>query len=314
VTKKRNHPGVVKLPASKPRYIKLKESGGLYERINLLYSKLQSCSLCPRNCFVNRLKGELGYCGAGRDLKVASVFPHFGEEPPLVGSHGSGTIFLSHCNLKCDFCQNYDISHHGDGEEITTRELSDLMLDFQNKGCHNINFVTPTQFTPQIIAALPKAIEMGLSLPIVWNCGGYESLEVIKLLDGIIDIYMPDAKFSDSDLAKQFTDAGNYFVILKEILKEMFRQVSDLKIDSNGVAFRGLLIRHLVMPGNVGGTQQVLEFIAKELSPENYVNIMNQYRPCYKANSNKLIARPITNAEFGEAIRQAWQIGLSRGF
>ncbi|MBC8185980.1 radical SAM protein [candidate division KSB1 bacterium] len=302
------------MPENKPAYIKLFKSGELYERIKHLSGKLQSCNLCPRNCFVNRLKGELGYCGAGKNLKVASAFQHFGEEPPLVGSHGSGTIFLSFCNLKCNFCQNYDISHYGDGEEITSNELATLMIDLQNKGCHNINFVTPTHFAPQIIAALPKAIEMGLSVSIVWNCGGYESLEIVRLLDGIVDIYMPDAKFSNSNHAKQFADAGNYFTILKEILKEMFRQVGTLKIDKNGAAFRGLLIRHLVLPKNAAGSKHILKFIAEALSTDNYVNIMSQYRPCYQAISDPQIGRAITNTEFGEAIRLAWKLGLSRGF
>ena len=295
---------------NKSAYIKLFISGELQNRINSLYDKLQSCNLCPRNCLVNRLDGEPGYCGAGKNLKVASAFSHFGEEPPLVGSFGSGTIFLSFCNLRCNFCQNYDISHYGEGTEVTTSDLAEMMLGLQQKGCHNINFVTPTHYTPQIIAALPKAIELGLTIPIVWNCGGYESLEVIQLLDGIVDIYMPDAKFSNAQHAKRYADAENYFSILKETLKEMYQQVGSLKLKENGTALRGLLIRHLVMPGDVAGSKQVLKFIAEALSTNNYVNIMNQYRPCYQAIGDPLIGRVITNAEYIEVIRQARELGF----
>jgi len=260
------------------------------------------------------MKGELGYCGAGKGLKVASAFPHFGEEPPLVCNYGSGTIFLSYCNLRCNFCQNYDISHYGDGEEITANDLANLMLGLQKNACHNINFVTPTHYTPQIITALPKAIEMGLSVPIVWNCGGYESIDVIKQLDGIVDIYMPDTKFSNHQRAKQYADAGNYFSILQEVLTEMFRQVGVLKIKQNGAAFSGLLIRHLVMPEDVAGSEQVLRFIAEELSTDNYVNIMQQYRPCYQAVGDRLIGRLVTSTEYSEVIKIAKVLGLGRGF
>jgi putative pyruvate formate lyase activating enzyme len=299
---------------NKPAYIKLFESGELYKRINYLSSKLISCNLCPRNCFVNREKGELGYCGAGLNLQVASAFPHFGEEQPLVCHYGSGTIFLSHCNLKCNFCQNYNISFYGEGEEITANDLVNLMLGLQQNGCHNINFVTPTQFAPQIVAALPKAIEMGLKVPIVWNCGGYESLEVIQLLDGIVDIYMPDAKFSTHQHAKQYANAENYFSVLTEILSEMFRQVGILKIDKYGKAIRGLLIRHLVLPGGVAGSKKILNFIAKDLSTDNYVNIMRQYRPCYQAVGDPLIGRAITSSEYSNVIKLANVLGLGRGF
>jgi len=206
-----------------PAYLKLYESGELNNRIAGLNKILNQCTLCPRRCKVDRLSGELGCCEAGANLKVASVFPHFGEEPPLVCRFGSGTIFLTHCNLRCSFCQNYDISHQGDGEKISETRLAYLMLNLQKKGCHNINFVTPTHFAPQIISALPEAIEMGLNLPIVWNCGGYESLKVIKLLDGIVDIYMPDAKFSVSNYAQKYANAKDYFMILKLVLKEMQR-------------------------------------------------------------------------------------------
>ncbi len=297
-----------------PSYISLYKSGGLARRIDKLLNILKSCTLCPRSCKVNRLTGESGFCGAGKKLKIASSFPHFGEESPLVGRNGSGTIFLSYCNLLCSFCQNYDISHQGKGQKISSTELAAMMLALQRQGCHNINFVTPTHFTPQIISALPESIEMGLTIPIVWNCGGYESIEVIQLLDGIVDIYMPDAKFSDSKFAKHYANADNYFFILKPVLKEMFRQVGVLKINKNGAAYQGLLIRHLVMPNNVAGSKAILEFIAKELSLDSFVNIMSQYRPCYKAISDQLIGRAITNAEYNEVIEFAKELGLKRGF
>ncbi len=289
------------------------ESGELEDRITRLTKILEACSLCPRQCKVNRLKGRLGYCQAGTKLEVSSYFPHFGEERPLVGSSGSGTIFLTHCNLKCNFCQNYDISHQGVGESISTQQLSRMMLSLQMQGCHNINFVTPTHYAPQIVAALPLAIEMGLELPIVYNCGGYESLEVIELMEGIVDIYMPDTKFSSSEYAEEYANAPDYFDVLKTLLKEMHRQVGELKIEG-GIAYRGLLIRHLVMPNDVAGSEQILKFIATELSTESYVNIMSQYRPCFNAVDEPLINRRITSKEYYQAIELSKNYGLHRGF
>ena len=297
-----------------PSYIKLYNSGELHERIKILNAILEDCRLCPRDCRKNRLKGEIGICKAGAELMVSSVFPHFGEEPPLVGYFGSGTIFLTHCNLRCIFCQNYDISHSGEGKEVTTNEFADYMIYLQRLGCHNINFVTPTHFASQIISILPKAIEMGLELPLVWNCGGYESVEVIKLLDGIVDIYMPDFKYSSSPSAKKYSKAPDYPDIVKEILREMHRQVGVLKMDNRGIAYRGLLIRHLIMPDGIPGTREAMEFIAKELSPDSYVNIMDQYRPCYKAFDHPEIARRITTEEYEDAVRFAREAGLHRGF
>jgi len=296
-----------------PSYIASYESGKLKDRIIRLTKILEACSLCPRQCKVNRINGERGYCQAGAKLEVSSYFPHFGEERPLVGRSGSGTIFLTHCNLKCNFCQNYDISHQGMGESISTRQLSRMMLSLQMQGCHNINFVTPTHYAPQIVAALPFAIQMGLELPIVFNCGGYESVEVIKLLDGIVDIYMPDAKFSRSEYAYQFANAPDYFDVLKATLKEMHRQVGELKME-NGIAYRGLLIRHLVMPNDVAGSEEILKFIAEQLETESYVNIMSQYRPCYEAVDEPLIDRRITSKEYQQAIELAKKFGLHRGF
>ena len=297
----------------KPAYLTSYKSGEVEDRIIRLTSMLEACTLCPRQCKVNRLKAELGYCKAGANLVVSSAFPHFGEERPLVGRSGSGTIFLTHCNLKCNFCQNYDISHLGSGESVSITKFAQMMITLQMQGCHNINFVTPTHYVPQIIAALPHAIKMGLELPIVYNCGGYESLDVIKLLDGIVDIYMPDAKFSNAEQAQTFANAPDYFDVLKAILKEMHRQVGELKIE-NGIANRGLLIRHLVMPNDVAGSEAILKFIAEELSTESYVNIMSQYRPCFDTVDEPLINRRITSKEYYQAIELAKKFGLHRGF
>jgi len=297
-----------------PSYIGLYERGEIQKRIDLLMEILKQCRLCPRKCMVNRLQGEIGYCKAPSDLMVSSAFPHFGEEPPLVGYHGSGTIFLTHCSLRCIFCQNYDISHEGRGERMTPSDLARVMKRLQEIGCHNINFVTPTHYVPQIIASLPEAIEMGLKLPIVYNCSGYESLEVIQLLDGIVDIYMPDAKYMDEKQSQRFSNAPDYPEVLKKILKEMHRQVGDLKINASGIAERGLLIRHLVMPNGVASSEEVLKFIAEEISVHSYVNIMAQYRPEYKALDYPEISRRITQKEYMEAIQIAKRLHLYRGF
>lgn len=298
----------------KPSYISLYQSGELLDRIKYLNDMLKSCELCQRKCHVDRIAGELGYCGAGFSVKISSAFAHFGEEAELVCEHGSGTIFLSHCNLLCSFCQNYDISHFGNGKELTAPELAKVMISLQQRGCLNINFVTPTHFAPQIIAALPIAIESGLRVPIVWNCSGYESLEVIRLLKGIIDIYMPDAKFSDEKYAKAYANAEDYYLILKVVLKEMQAQVGELIINEKGAAISGLLIRHLILPNNVASSMKILKFIANELSLDSYVNIMRQYRPCFKMGGDRLLGRAITDAEFWEVITFANQIGLKRGF
>ena len=301
------------LKMKKPSYLSLYKSGELEQRIVRLHRILASCRLCPRRCEINRLQGEIGYCGAGTMAMVASHFPHFGEERPLVGRSGSGTIFLSHCNLKCNFCQNYDISHQGAGEAASAKQLARMMINLQQRGCHNINFVTPTHYAPQIVAALPIAIEMGLELPIVYNCGGYEAIEVLELLEGIVDIYMPDAKFSDSGHAEAYTTAPDYFEILKPVLKEMHRQVGDLA-SHQGIAYRGLLIRHLVMPNDVAGSAGILKFIAEQLSRDSYVNIMSQYHPCFEATNEPLINRRITSQEYRRVIELAKKFGLHRGF
>jgi putative pyruvate formate lyase activating enzyme len=297
-----------------PAYIALYEKGELQRRAKVLEKILTRCCLCPRACRVNRLNGEKGYCQADAEVMFSSAFAHFGEEPPLVGSHGSGTIFLTHCNLRCVFCQNYDISHLGEGKRVSGAELAQLMVGLQRRGCHNINFVTPTHYVPQIVAALELAIELGLRIPLVYNCGGYESLEVIRLLDGIIDIYMPDAKFSTNAAAARYCNAPDYPQVLQEVLLEMHRQVGDLKLDGQGIAYRGLLIRHLVMPDAVAGTRETIAFIARRVSPDSYVNIMDQYRPLHQAGTYQEIARPISTGEYREAIEIAKDAGLHRGF
>jgi len=286
----------------------------LQKRIDLLNDILKNCKLCPRQCRVNRLKGELGFCRAGEKLMISSVFPHFGEEPPLVGNRGSGTIFLTYCNLQCSFCQNYDISHQGHGETISSEQLAEYMHSLQKRGCHNINFVTPTHYLPQIIAALPQAIDHGLSIPLVYNCGGYESLELIHLLDGIIDIYMPDVKFAGKKVAEKYAQAPDYPEVVLKVVKEMHQQVGDLQINPEGIAEKGLLIRHLVMPKGLAGTGKLMHFIATEISPYSYVNVMSQYRPQYKAFDYPELSRVITHQEYREAIDSAKKEGLYRGF
>jgi putative pyruvate formate lyase activating enzyme len=289
----------------------LYESGKLEKRIEELYKILESCEICPRKCKVNRLEGEKGFCKAGKELRVSSCFPHFGEEDPLVGSRGSGTIFLTNCNLRCVYCQNYEISHLGIGKEISADIAARMMLELQDLGCHNINLVTPTHFTPQLVKAIGIAAKKGLRLPIVWNCGGYENVETIRLLDGIVDIYMPDIKYSSSEVAKRYSSAPDYFDRCKEAVKEMHNQVGDLKI-YKGIAYRGLLIRHLVLPNELAGSREVLRFIAK-LSKNSYVNIMAQYRPEGEAYKHEELNRRPTRAEFLRVIEFAEKLGLTRG-
>ena len=295
-----------------PSYIRLHEQGELAARAEALTKILASCTLCPRSCAAGRLEGEIGTCDTGRLPKVSSSFPHFGEEAPLVGRRGSGTIFFTHCNLKCSFCQNYDISHEGSGSETGIERLSNMMLALQKTGCHNINFVTPTHVTTQIVEALPLAVDRGLGLPLVYNCGGYESVETLKLLEGIVDIYMPDFKFWDPRVAARFTQAEDYPERAREALKEMHRQVGDLVIDDEGIAGRGILLRHLVMPDGLAGTPEIMKFLAEEISGQTYVNIMPQWRPCGSAVVEKDVGRRITDKEFKEALEAALEAGIER--
>ena len=297
-----------------PVYLETYASGELDERIEKLMAILNECNLCPRACGINRNRGETGYCNSDNHLVVSSVQPHYGEEDVLVGTYGSGTIFLTNCNLGCLYCQNYDISHLGHGQKITEEELALSMINLQKRGCHNINFVTPTHYTLQIVKALKIAIENGLHIPLVYNCGGYESRSTIALLDGIVDIYMPDMKYSDAEPAERYSNAPDYFEVCKEAVKEMHRQVGDLIVDNRGIAVRGLLIRHLVLPDGLAGSAKVFEFIATELSKESYVNIMVQYRPMYKAYEYKELNRGVTMSGYQEALDSAKAWGLHRGF
>jgi putative pyruvate formate lyase activating enzyme len=290
----------------------LNEAGKLHERVEQALKILENCCLCPRHCQVNRLKGEPGKCSTGRQAIVSSFGPHFGEESPLVGSGGSGTIFFAFCNLKCCFCQNYTISQLGEGQEVEARELASMMLSLERRGCHNINFVSPTHVVPQILEALEIAAESGLSVPLVYNSGGYDAVETLKLLDGIFDIYMPDMKYSDAQNAHRFSGIDDYPRVNRAAVKEMHRQVGDLKIDNQGVATCGLLVRHLVLPDELAGTAEVCRFLSQEISVDTYLNLMAQYRPCYKAYDVPELARSISRQEFVEAIETARSYGLHR--
>jgi putative pyruvate formate lyase activating enzyme len=275
-------------------------------------SEMSNCCLCPRKCGVDRNSGETGVCKTGRLAVVSSFNAHFGEEDPLVGKHGSGTIFFAHCNLLCSFCQNYEISHLGEGSEITNEQLAYIMLELQRAGCHNINLVTPTHVTAQILRALCIAADSGLHIPVVYNSGGFDSVETLKLLEGAVDIYMPDFKFWDRQVADQTCSAPDYPEIAQAALMEMHRQVGDLIIGSDGLASSGLLVRHLVLPGGMAGTKEVMTFIATQVSPRTYVNIMPQYRPCGKADEIPALSGPLTGAEFQTAIREAKDAGIKR--
>jgi len=274
------------------------------------YALASPCRICPRQCNVDRMAGERGYCGVGALPVVASSGPHFGEESCLVGRGGSGTIFLSGCNLLCLFCQNYDISHGRAGAECDPQDIADVMLSLQRRGCANVNFVTPTHVSPWLMDAVRRARGQGLSIPIVYNCGGYELVETLRLLAGIVDIYMPDAKFWDPDLAERYAAARDYPDRMRAALVEMQRQVGVLRIEG-GLARRGLLVRHLVMPNAVEDSKRILDFIASDVSPGTYVNVMAQYRPMYRAHELPEIARPVTAAEYGEVRRHAVQLGLN---
>lgn len=295
-----------------PSYLRLHESGELARRIEAARSILGDCTLCPRHCHVNRLQGERGACRVGRVPMVSSFGPHFGEERPLVGRYGSGTIFLTSCNLRCVFCQNYDISQLAMGSEASPAELGEMMLSLWRQGCHNINFVTPTHQVPQILVALPHAIDGGLDIPLVYNCGGYEEPATLRLLEGVFDIYMPDFKYGDSAVAEQYSGVPHYVESAEEALREMHRQVGPLLLDERGVAVRGLLVRHLVLPEGLAGTRRVMGFIAREISPDTYVNIMDQYHPCFRAAEHPHLNRRITPEEFAEALAIARAEGLSR--
>jgi putative pyruvate formate lyase activating enzyme len=284
----------------------------LRKRGEALRSLLSPCRLCPNNCGVDRLAGEIGRCGVGPNPRVASGGPHFGEEPLLVGRLGSGTVFLSGCNLGCRFCQNWEISQKRVGVDMDTNSLSRLFLRVQAAGCHNLNLVTPSHQAHGIVQALAAAALGGFRLPVVWNCGGYESPETLHLLDGIVDIYMPDMKYGDDVAAERFSGVSRYAAISQNAVREMHRQAGDLVVDEDGIARRGLLVRHLVLPHDLAGTEQVARFLAKEISPHTYVNVMDQYRPCYQAGEVPELSRPTSRAEHGRAMASAREAGLHR--
>jgi putative pyruvate formate lyase activating enzyme len=297
-----------------PAYLGLYESGELQQRVERARRLLESCTACPRNCRVNRWADKFGVCRTGRYAVVSSYGAHLGEEDCLRGGRGSGTIFICGCNLRCVFCQNFDISWQLRGTPTPPEKLARMMVELQRDGCHNINFVTPEHIVPQIVEALPLAVEQGLRLPIVYNTSAYDSMESLALMDGVVDIYMPDFKYWDRECARKYSRAPDYPEVARRTIKEMFRQVGDLVMDEQGVAKRGLLIRHLVMPEGVAGTREVMNWIAQELSPTTYVNVMAQYYPAGKVSRREFaeINRRVTPAEYERALSDAWHAGLKR--
>lgn len=294
-----------------PSYLNLPKKD-LDQRIKKLFKILENCEICPRKCHKNRVKGEKGFCQLGRLPLVSAYHPHFGEESVLVETNGSGTIFFTSCNLACVYCQNYEISQMRIGEEISFERLAQMMIELQNQGCHNINLVSPSSHVPAIVKTLSIAREQGLKLPLVYNTNTYDSVETLKLLDGIIDIYMPDAKYSDDKIALKYSSAPNYFEIMKTAIKEMHRQVGDLILDKKGIATRGLLVRHLVLPNNLAGTKEIVNFLAKEISKNTFLNIMVQYMPYFRAREFPKLNRPIIEKEYKDAIKLAKKAGLKR--
>ena len=287
----------------------------LEKRIEEAYKLLESCRVCPRACGVNRLKDDkLGFCRSGLNPVIASVSPHHGEEPPLSGTKGSGTIFFANCNLRCVYCQNYPISHLGNGAERTPGELACQMLYLQDAGCHNLNLVTPTHFVPQVLKALGIARERGFSLPIVYNTSGYDSVETLRLLDGIVDIYLPDMRYGDNRTAMQYSAAPHYVEVNQAAVREMFRQAGNLVMDEQGIAKRGLIIRHLVLPGGLSGTGTVMKFLAEEISKDVSISLMSQYFPAYRTGEHPEVNRRITEAEYDEAYDIKMRYGLKHGW
>ncbi|MCJ7499388.1 radical SAM protein [bacterium] len=294
-----------------PAYMEM-DPDELQARVEQLEQLASPCTLCPRKCGSNRKEGERGYCRTGYLPVVSSVQPHHGEEKPLSGIRGSGTIFLTNCNLGCTFCQNYDISHLGRGQIISVPELASAMLTLQQSGCHNINFVTPSHQIHTIVKAVSLAAQEGLRLPLVYNTGGYDSIETLRLLEGIFDIYMPDLKFTDSSTAATLADADDYPEVIGKAVGEMYRQVGDLCTDEKGIAHRGLLVRHLVLPGDLAGSQEAFRFLAEEISTNTYLNVMAQYRPCHEAVGQPVIGDPLQQSDYLNALELARKWGLRR--
>lgn len=295
-----------------PVYLQTLEQGLFPARVRRAKSLLKKCRVCPRNCGVNRLADEIGDCGIGYQPIISSYFPHFGEEAPLVGRGGSGTIFIAGCNLLCIFCQNYEISHLREGRAVNSERFARMMLELQETGCHNINIVTPSHIVPQLLEAIFLAAQQGLHLPLVYNTGAYDSLASLRLLEGVVDIYMPDFKFYDDGLAAHYTGVKNYGTVARAAIKEMHRQVGDLQIDETGIARRGLLVRHLIMPGMTEDARKIMKFLAEEISTHTYVNIMAQYRPVGEAYRHREIDRRPTPEELTAVVKAAREAGLHR--
>jgi putative pyruvate formate lyase activating enzyme len=295
-----------------PTYLRLVEDGTLQQRVTAAYERLEKCELCAVRCRVNRRTGKLGSCRTGEKARVSTWGPHMGEEIPLRGWRGSGTVFFAGCNLRCQYCQNYDISQTSAGDELEPEELAVILLQLQAHGCHNINFVSPSHVIPQILAAVLIAAQAGLRLPLVYNTGGYDQVESLLLLDGVIDIYMPDMKYSNPQAGRRYSKVINYPKINQEAVREMHRQVGDLQFNQRGVATRGLLVRHLVLPNGLAGTGEVVRFLSQEISPNTYINIMDQYRPTFQAHLYGSLNRAVTRKEYEEAVEAARQSGLRR--
>jgi putative pyruvate formate lyase activating enzyme len=297
-----------------PSYIALYESGDLKVRVKKLYKMLEKCTLCPRKCKVNRLKGEAGFCRSLLLPRVSSYNSHHGEEPPISGYKGSGTIFFSNCTLKCMFCQNYPISQLGHGKEVTVTALADMMLSLEKRGCHNINFVTPTHFAAQIAHALLIAVKKGFKLPLVYNTSGFESLKTLELLDGIIDIYLPDMKYDDDKIALKYSHVSGYKEVNRSAIKEMVRQVGQLKTDKTGIAVRGVVIRHLVLPQGLSGSKGILKFIKENLGSDTYISLMSQYFPAYKAVDNPILRKRVDYKEYNEIVEYMESLEIDSGW
>jgi putative pyruvate formate lyase activating enzyme len=301
------------LPTMEPSYLELYRSGELAERVGEGLSILRKCTLCPRCCGVNRTL-EAGACRTGRLAQVSSFNAHHGEEPPLSGSRGSGTVFFTNCNMRCLYCQNYPISQMGHGHTATADGLARMMLDLARRGCHNLNLVTPSHLVPQILEALLLAIPQGFRLPIVYNTSGYDALETLALLDGVVDIYLPDMRYADEDVALQLSGVGDYVARNREAVQEMARQAGELQLDEEGIAKRGLIIRHLLLPDGLAGTRETFRFIAEELSPTTTLSVMAQYFPAHRANDHPALCRSITNEEYAFASRCLEEFGLENGW
>jgi len=298
------------MPDFQPSYLKLLSSGKFSERVEKAYERLSICDVCAWECPVDRRAGMIGVCRTGMRAKVSSYGPHLGEEDPLRGWRGSGTIFLTRCNLRCQYCQNHDISQSDSGSETEPEDIAVMMLELQSRGCHNINFVSPSHVVPQLMAAVMIAAKAGLKIPLVYNTGGYDSIVMLKLLDGIVDIYMPDMKYADSKIARKYSKIRDYPQVNQAAVREMYRQVGDLKLDNRSVATRGLLVRHLVLPNNLAGTDQIVQFLATEISSDTYLNLMDQYRPTYKAHQYPELNRSITHDEYQAAVQMAQKAGI----